>query len=717
MIPKINLTSAQEGAPPADARVLRLLEAAIQQLPAGVALVEAPSGTVSFKNGEADRIFGVTPGALRVGSVADYGQYAGYRVDGAAYQPHEWPAARSLATGEIVTSEEAEIVRGDGTRGYIRMSSAPVRDQAGEVIAALVTYYDISSQKAFEAELRRTAEAEHSARSAAESTHAETELLFRLSDAANRSPDLSTVFDVALDTILQLLRVDRASVVLFDADGVMRFKAWRGLSDEYRAAVEGHSPWKKGDRDAKPILIDDVERSADVGDYLPIFRREEIRAIGFVPLVYGDELLGKFMIYSRHVCAFSVRQRGLAQTVAAQVSSAVGRAASAAAAAEANRRKDEFLAMLGHELRNPLAAIHSALSVIRQAPRSDIGGRALGVIGRQASALTRIVDDLLDVGRITRGLIELKVEPLDGGAIIAGALDAVSELMAQKAHDVRVERPESPVTVLGDRVRLEQVLINLLINAAKYTHPRGTIRIGVSTQGEFAEFRVSDSGVGLDAEMLDQVFELFQQAPTSPDRPQGGLGVGLTVARRLVEFHGGSIRALSAGRGMGTQVVFTIPLAPTASRSAESFDAPKASRPVRVLLVDDHADSREMLSILLRSWGHIVHAAPDGHTGLQIADESQPDVAFLDIGLPGLDGYEIARQLRQRPALQRVVLAAVTGYGQDSDKRRSAAAGFTHHLVKPVTPEGLLRVIESVTGRSDFSSPAGAASGRPLPQA
>jgi signal transduction histidine kinase/ActR/RegA family two-component response regulator len=706
MAPDPNMPSAEEVIS-GDARVLRLLRAAIQQLPAGVALVEAPSGTALFKNNEADRIFGVTPGALRIGSVADYGQYAGYRADGSAYQPHEWPAARSLATGEIVTSEEAEIVRGEGTRGYIRMSSAPVRNAAGEVVAALVTFYDISSQKAFEAELRRTAEAEHSARSAAESTHAETELLFRLSDAANRSSDLSTVFDVALDTILQLLRVDRASILLFDPDGVMRFKAWRGLSDQYRAAVEGHSPWKKGDRDAKPILIDDVERSSDVADYRPIFRREEIRALGFVPLIYGDELLGKFMIYSRQTCAFSVRQRELAQTVAAQVASAVGRAASAAAAAEANRRKDEFLAMLGHELRNPLAAIQSALSVIHQAPRPvDVAGRAVAVIGRQTSALTRIVDDLLDVGRITRGLIELKVEPLDGGAIIAAALDAVSDLMAQKAHDVRVEQPDAPVMVLGDRVRLEQVLINLLINAAKYTHPRGTIRIAITTQGEFAQFRVADSGVGLDSEMLDRVFELFQQAPTSPDRPQGGLGVGLTVARRLVEFHGGTIRALSAGRGTGTEVVFTIPLAPTASRSAESFEGPKTSRPVRVLVVDDHADSREMLSILLRSWGHIVHAAPDGHAGLQMAEESQPDVAFLDIGLPGLDGYEMARQLRQRPALQGLVLAAVTGYGQESDKRRSAAAGFTHHLVKPVTPEGLLRVIESAIKRSDTSSAA-----------
>jgi PAS domain S-box-containing protein len=670
-----------------DSRTTQLLEAALRHLPAGVALVEAPSGRPLFKNEEADRIFGRSPGAFTLQQVADYKAYTGFRPDGTEYGPADWPLSRSIATGESIAAEEAEIVRADGSRGFISMTSSPVRDASGAIVAGLVTYYDITATRGLEGEVA--------------AVHRETALLYRLSDAANRAETLESVFEAALDTIVEILQVDRASILLFDPDGVMRFKASRGLSEDYRRAVEGHSPWSRDEKDPSPILVGDVDADAEMRPYRDLFRREGIGALGFVPLVYGGRLVGKFMVYRNAPRPFSERHAALAQTVAAQIASAVGRSIAEKSLLDANRRKDEFLAMLSHELRNPLAATRSALTLLREtSPNADQARRFTEVIERQTSNLVRIVDDLLDVSRVTRGLIELKNETVDAGALLSRSLDAVRSEIDSKRHVVAVTIPHKPVYVVGDPVRLEQVIVNLAGNAVKYTDAGGRISVVLEATEDEAVFRVRDSGVGFEASMAERIFDLFQQAPTGLDRAQGGLGIGLTIVKSLVELHGGWIRAHSDGPGQGSEFSFSLPLARPDARPAlvERRLHALAPNARSVLVIDDHEDSGEMLVALLEGWGHLARLAPDGVSGIRLAEELSPDLVLADIGLPGLDGFEVARRLRANPRTAGSLLVAVTGYGQESDRARAIEAGFSHHLVKPVNPEALLAILADVPG-------------------
>lgn len=686
-----------------DTRTGELLEAAVQHFPAGVALVEAPSGRPLLKNADADRIFGVEPGAFRVTGVTDYAAYRGFRADGSEYGASDWPLARSIQSGEAISGELAEIVRRDGSRGFISITSAPVRDRSGRIIAGLVTYNDVTQTKRLEQELVRV--------------HRETALLYRLSDAANRASRLEDVFDTALATILDILDVDRASILLFDADGVMRFKAWRGLSDEYRAAVEGHSPWSRDEKNPAAIYVTDAFTDPSMSSYLPVLRKEGIRALGFVPLVYGQQLVGKFMVYRNDARAFSPHQGEVAQTVAAQIASAVGRGLAEQSLKDGNRQKDEFLAMLSHELRNPLAATRSALALLTASSATpEQASRFTEVIQRQTVNLVRIVDDLLDVSRVTRGLVELKRERLDLNALVPRAVDAVHAAIEAKRHEVSITLPHKPVYVDADPVRLEQVVVNLLSNAVKYTDDGGRIWIALEVEDGKACFRVRDSGKGFDPSFRERIFDLFQQGPKDLDRAQGGLGIGLTIVKRLVELHGGEIRAESPGVGKGSAFTVTLPLVePKTRRAPVERHLHAVSRDAAtVLVIDDHADSGEMLATLIEQWGHVVRLASDGLSGIREAESLRPDVILLDIGLPGQDGYEVARRMRAIPSLADTVLVAITGYGQDSDRKRALAAGFSEHLVKPVSPD-LLRSVFSkylkASGVDGAAEPTRASSG------
>jgi signal transduction histidine kinase len=368
---------------------------------------------------------------------------------------------------------------------------------------------------------------------------------------------------------------------------------------------------------------------------------------------------------------------------------------------DSNRRKDEFLAMLAHELRNPLAPIQTAVMLMEtKLRRGDDPTRALEVVRRQSGTLARLVDDLLDVARVTRGAIELRKERVDLVATVNRALDVVQPLLDEKRHNVTTTLPRGKVAVIGDPVRVEQILVNLLTNAGKYTDANGRIAVAVESAGDWAVVRVKDSGIGIPAEMLGRVFDLFEQADRSLDRAQGGLGIGLTVARRLVELHGGSIVATSDGPGMGSTFEVRLRLAPAEEvpipvameiRSGEGLS--RESRPSRrVLIVDDNLDAAETLAELLQDLGHVITIAHDGLTALDEFERMGPDVVLLDIGLPGLDGYEVARRMRKTEAGGRTCLVALTGYGQPRDRARAIEAGFDQHLVKPVD----IHVIEGV---------------------
>jgi PAS domain S-box-containing protein len=368
-----------------------------------------------------------------------------------------------------------------------------------------------------------------------------------------------------------------------------------------------------------------------------------------------------------------------------------------------DRRKDEFLAMLAHELRNPLAAISNAGHVLDRGGSADARTRDLvGVIGRQIRHLSRLVDDLLDVSRFTRGKIELRKRPVELRPIVEGAVETIQPLLERQGHRLTVSMPEEPVMLEADATRIEQVLANLLNNAAKFTEPGGRLGLCVETQGGEAVLTVRDNGQGIAPDLLPRIFDLFVQEDRSLARSHGGLGIGLTLVRSLVERHGGKVEARSEGPGRGSELVVRLPLLSTGARAAEQparpADTPAQPGPARVLLVEDNVDAADALAELLRMWGHEVEVVHDGASAVAKAGEARPDVVLLDIGLPGMDGYQVAGALRALPHLQGALLVALTGYGQEADRKRSAAAGFDHHLVKPVDLEELKRLI--ATARS-----------------
>lgn len=362
--------------------------------------------------------------------------------------------------------------------------------------------------------------------------------------------------------------------------------------------------------------------------------------------------------------------------------------------AEADRHKNEFLAMLAHELRNPLAPMRSALYLLKSERADETAReRARGILDRQMQHIVRLVDDLLDVSRIVRGTIELRREVVDLVDVVERAVETVQPLIDAQGHALVVSLPTQPVPVDGDLMRLAQVVANLLTNAAKYTNPNGRIEVNVSSEDGEAAVSVRDNGVGISAELLPRVFDLFVQADKSLARSQGGLGVGLTLTQRLVAMHGGTVSAHSAGEGLGSEFVVRLPLASrdaaTASTRAGETAVGELPRRKRVLVVDDNIDAADSIVIILNEAGYEVTSVHDGPAALAEAQRFRPEVIVLDIGLPGMSGYDVARRLRHDPEFKRTPLVAVTGYGQDSDRQRSRDAGFNYHLTKPVDPDVL----------------------------
>jgi PAS domain S-box-containing protein len=363
------------------------------------------------------------------------------------------------------------------------------------------------------------------------------------------------------------------------------------------------------------------------------------------------------------------------------------------------RQMQEFLAVLAHELRNPLAPISNALNLLARKPTSDPAEIWVrDVLQRQTAQLSRLVDDLLDVSRITRAALVLDRKTVDLRGLLRQAADAAMQWFEQRRHTLDIVVPDERLLVDGDEVRLLQVVQNLLHNAAKYTPEGGRIELEARREGEEALIRVLDNGIGMSAETLATAFELFKQAQQGLDRSQGGLGVGLTLVQRLVKMHGGSVSAASAGAGRGSEFVVRLPLKPEQPIVRPVGDAkagpaaPHGPRR-RIQVVDDNRHAAQALKLLLESDGHEVRVAGDGAGGLVLARQYKPDVALLDIGLPHMDGYELARRMREEPALGNTLLVAVTGYGQMHDRARASASGFNHHLVKPVEFTALQRLL------------------------
>ena len=362
----------------------------------------------------------------------------------------------------------------------------------------------------------------------------------------------------------------------------------------------------------------------------------------------------------------------------------------------ANRTKDEFLAMLGHELRNPLAPILTALQLVKLRGIEAIE-RERAVIERQVVHLVGLVDDLLDVSRITRGRIDLRRESVDLADAVASAVELASPLLEQQRHELHVDVPRG-LTINGDLVRLAQVVANLLTNAAKYTEAGGKVFVKAEAQTEHVLLHVSDTGIGIDEAMLPRIFDLFVQQPQALARSQGGLGLGLAIVRSLVELHGGTVSAFSRGHGSGSEFTVRLPLEKYVPQPAAAT-SPAVDRPpsgARILVVDDNHDAASMLGMLLTTFGYDVKIAFDGPSALSEAERFRPQLGLIDIGLPVMDGYQLAKQILGQPHTQGTKLIAVTGYGQDSDRKASKDAGFSAHLVKPVDADELRRLLLSL---------------------
>ncbi|MEO7134692.1 MAG: ATP-binding protein, partial [Vicinamibacterales bacterium] len=418
-----------------------------------------------------------------------------------------------------------------------------------------------------------------------------------------------------------------------------------------------------------------------------------------IPLVKQGELVAGLAVQFDQARSWTPDEIALAEDTAERTRAAVERARTEAALRDSDRRKDEFLAMLAHELRNPLAPIRNAAEILKAVGGSSAPElQARAVIERQIQHMSRLVDDLLDVSRITQGKVALRRAIVDLVQVVSNAVEATRPLIDARRQQLSVSTCRQPLPVNADVTRLEQVLVNLLHNASKFTPDGGQIWVEARDRAGQAVLTVRDDGVGLAQDLLPHVFDLFRQADRSLDRNRGGLGIGLTIVRSLVDLHEGTVRASSAGPGLGATFEIELPLASRPAATATPGAAPQlaasADQPMlRVLIVEDNDDAAEMLSALLRLNGYDTRTAANAGAALDLAGTFVPQVVLCDIGLPGVDGYELAARLRQLDG-GRCRLVALTGYGQVEDRRRAQEAGFDHHLTKPVEPSALFALIE-----------------------
>ena len=538
-------------------------------------------------------------------------------------------------------------------------------------------------------------------------------LLVRLDDDVRSLTDPEAITYTAASVLGEHLRVNRCAyaVVDDDEDGFSLTGNYtngtHSIVGRYRFRQFGEACLQLM-RAGEPYVVADSRRDARIsaGD-LESYEATGIRGVVCVPIRKGGRLVAAMAVHTTSARPWRVAEVETVQQVASRCWESIERARVARertslleAAQAANRAKDEFMAMLGHELRNPLSPILTALQLMKLRGATTLE-RERTVIERQVMHLTRLVDDLLDVSRIARGKVELKTERIELAEVVARAVEIASPLLEERRQALTVDVPRSGLLLDADAARLSQVVSNLLTNAAKYTPAGGRVIVSGVREAHEIVLRVRDTGIGIAADVLPRVFELFVQGHQPIDRAQGGLGLGLAIVRSLVERHGGRVAARSDGPGHGSEFEVRLPPAPTpgagAAREAATFAAfppvPEPGRISRLLVVDDNADAAEMMAEAFRMTGYEVRVAHDGPAALALAGVFQPHAALLDLGLPVMDGFELAGRLRELPGLERLRLIAVTGYGQESDRRRTAAAGFHHHVVKPVNLDALVSLL------------------------
>jgi len=569
----------------------------------------------------------------------------------------------------------------------------------------------LARQRQLENEMAERSRADQALRDNEARLAAEADALARLNDLSSRlwrMRSLREGLDEMLAATIELLGADMGNVQILDAERkVLTIAAHRGFKPDFldffrEVSTKDDSACGRALRSGARMVIEDVEADAPFAPLRPIARAAGYRAVQSTPLIGRDGTpLGMLSTHFRSPHRPGEQDLRRLDLYVRQAADFIERCRTDEALRRADRQKDEFLATLAHELRNPLAPVRNAIQILRlKGPLSPDVQWARDVIDRQMQQMTRLIDDLMDLSRITRNRIELRKERVDLARVLHGAVETSRPLVDASGHELSVVLPPEPVYVDADPARLAQVFANLLNNAAKYSEPNGRIALTVDRQGSDIAVSVRDGGIGIPEEMLPRIFDPFSQVNQSLERCQGGLGIGLTLVKRLVEMHGGSVAAHSAGTGKGSEFVvrLPIPIALAAPGSPATPDEPVAEAPARwrLLVIDDNNDAATSLGMMLSTLGYETRTAYDGLAGLEAAAEFRPDVVLLDIGMPMMNGYDVARRIREQPWGKEIVLIAVTGWGQTEHRQRTSEAGFDHHLVKPVDPAALAKLIASL---------------------
>jgi signal transduction histidine kinase len=579
--------------------------------------------------------------------------------------------------------DDVQAKRGYALGAVDYIPSPVVPEVLRSKIRVFVELFRMNRQLQTQAAAREALARAEAARAAAEEASQRADYLAEASQLLSRSLNLDDTIGAILNLCVPMLG-DRAILGIPDSEGGVR-----------RLEMHPAAP-----ADDPEVFMPELRAAADEVIRQRQFKLTALgqRVAAICPLMAGDEIRGALVLLGSAKQMDSARV-ALIREFAGRASIAMENARLYTAVQDADRRKNEFLAMLAHELRNPLAPIRNAVHIMRSDDVTQLTMNwARDVIGRQADHMARLVDDLLDVSRIVQGKVVVKPERLNLGALVDRALEGSSPRVAGRDQQLTVQLPEQEIELDGDGVRLAQVLGNLINNASKFSGPSTTIRLTAGYANDEVRISVKDEGCGIEPAFLPHIFDLFAQGDQSLDRSQGGLGIGLTLVKHLVELHGGRVCAFSEGAGQGAEVVVTLPARAAAVETVQPAHvtrdaAAKTKAPGRILVVDDLAASAETLMMLLEMEGFEVKVANEGMTALKIAEHFRPDVVLLDIGLPGMNGFEVAHHLRLQPESRDALLIALTGYGEAESRSRSAQAGFDFHMVKPADVGLLLSML------------------------
>jgi PAS domain S-box-containing protein len=609
--------------------------------------------------------------------------------------------------GERIDHFDTIRIAKDGRRIAISLTVSPVRDSRGVIVGASKVARDISERKS----------AEHALLESEKRLAMEADALAKLNEWSTRlwrSHSLDEGLNEILASVIELLAAEMGTIQMLDADGSMlSIVAQRGFGQDFleffrEVSAVDDCACGRALRCGQQIVIEDVETDAPFEPFRAVARAAGFRSVVSNPLVGADGTpLGIVSCNFRSIHRPSEQELRRLELYLRQASDFIQRCKleqvlrqSEESLRDADRRKDEFLALLAHELRNPLAPIRYTLAANRKTGRTpEQRKRAEEVIERQVAHMSRLLDDLLDVSRITRSALELKKSPTELTSVVGSAIETARPILDAKHHTLSVDLPKHAVRLEADLVRLAQIFSNLLINAAKYTDPGGHVQLRAACEGSELVVAIRDNGIGISADMMPRLFMMFSQAEAALGRAEGGLGIGLSLVHGLVTLHGGSVEARSDGPGTGSEFIVRLPMGtpltetPDAEAAAEGL---VAGAGLKVLVVDDNRDGADACAALLELSGHHVQTAYTGRRALELAEILRPHVVLLDIGLPDLDGYQLATKIRATPWGGGIILIAVTGWGQQEDRRRAFEAGFDHHMTKPVAAETVESLLQSL---------------------